>query len=372
VGALRGVKIADFSRVLAGPYATMLLGDMGAQVIKIERPLVGDDTRSWGPPYDLQGNSTYFQSVNRNKQGVTADLSTDAGRAKALAIISQSDVLVENFAPGTMEKFGLGYASLHQEFPQLIYCSISGFGSSDAGQALPGYDLLVQAMSGLMSITGSDADHPTKVGVALIDVIAGLHTALGITAALLHRSTGGQGQKVDINLLSSALSAMVNQSGAYAGAGVVPRAMGNAHPSISPYEVYQTRDQQIVIAVGNDAQFAQLCLVMGTEFAVDPRFATNPGRVSHRVELNSLLSAILVTKSAREWVAAFTQVGVPAGPINNIEEAIQLAQMLHLNPIVTIQDARDGSVSKTISNPIIFSDTPVEYSLGPPSLGMDD
>jgi len=371
VGALRGVKIADFSRVLAGPYATMLLGDMGALVTKIERPLVGDDTRSWGPPFDMQGTSTYFQSVNRSKRGVTADLATVAGRAKALGIISESDVLVENFAPGTMEKFGLGFARLHQEFPRLIYCSISGFGNSDTSKALQGYDLLVQAMSGLMSITGPDSAHPTKVGVALIDVIAGLHAALGITAALINRGAGGAGQKIEINLLSSALSAMVNQSGAYAGAGVIPQAMGNAHPSISPYEIYQTQDKQIVLAVGNDAQFSRLNAVMGTGFEIDPRFATNPSRVANRVELNSLMSAILLTKSAGEWVAAFTQMGVPAGPINDIEEAIELAQILQLNPVVTIQDPRDGGASKTISNPIIFSGTPVEYLLGPPALGVD-
>ena len=224
MSSLRGVKIADFSRVLAGPYATMLLGDMGARVIKIERPIHGDDTRSWGPPYDSDGRATYFQSVNRNKEGVTADLSTEAGRKKALDIISTSDVLVENFAVGTMEKFGLGYDELSKKFPQLIYASISGFGSSDEARALPGYDLLVQAMSGLMSVTGTDSNHPSKVGVALIDVMAGLHCSLGIVSALYSRTQTGKGQKIEINLLSSALSGMVNQSGAFAGAGVTPQA----------------------------------------------------------------------------------------------------------------------------------------------------
>ena len=202
MSALAGIKIADFSRVLAGPYATMLLGDMGATVVKIERPGKGDDTRSWGPPFTADGNSTYFESVNRNKLGVTADLSTLEGREKAMSLISESDVLVENFAVGTMEKFGLGYEQLKENFPHLIYCSISGFGSSEKAKSLPGYDLLLQAMSGLMSITGPDAEHPTKVGVALVDVIAGLHTALGITSALVHRGESGQGQKIEINLLS--------------------------------------------------------------------------------------------------------------------------------------------------------------------------
>jgi crotonobetainyl-CoA:carnitine CoA-transferase CaiB-like acyl-CoA transferase len=372
VGALRGVRVADFSRVLAGPYATMLLGDMGAHVIKIERPVVGDDTRSWGPPFDSQGRSTYFQSVNRNKEGVTADLSTEAGRAKALTIISESDVLVENFGVGVMEKFGLGYERLKDEFPHLIYCSISGFGSSEEGKLLPGYDLLVQAMSGLMSITGSDSEHPTKVGVALIDVVAGLHAALGITAAVVSRNETGHGQKIEINLLSSILSGMVNQTGAFSGAGVVPNSMGNAHPSITPYEAYKTKDKQIIIAVGNDGQFAKLCSVIGAPFATDPKFSTNPSRVSNRAELNTLMTSILVTKSADEWVAAFNKVGVPAGPINNIEQAIHLAERLELNPIVTIRDSRDGSISKTIANPIKFSQTPVIYRYGPPSLGIDD
>ncbi len=372
MGALRGVRIADFSRVLAGPYATMLLGDMGAHVIKIERPGVGDDTRSWGPPYDSLGRSTYFQSVNRNKEGVTADLTTDEGRAKAIAIIEESDVLVENFGAGGMEKFGLGYDRIKEEFPHLIYCSITGFGTSELGKELPGYDLLVQAMSGLMSITGPDSDHPTKVGVALIDVIAGLHTALGITAAVVSRNEIGRGQKVEINLLSSILSGMVNQSGAYAGSGVIPKAMGNAHPSISPYETYKTKDNQIVIAVGNDGQFAKLCEVMGAPFATDPKFSTNPNRVKNRTELNELMTAILVTKSATEWVEALNKVSVPAGPINNIEQAIHLAERLHLDPIVTISDSRDGTISRTIASPIKFSETPVVYRYGPPSLGIDD
>ena len=372
MGALRGVRIADFSRVLAGPYATMLLGDMGAHVVKIERPGLGDDTRSWGPPFDAEGRATYFQSVNRNKEGVTADLSTDTGRAKALTIISESDVLVENFGVGTMEKFGLGYDQLKEEFPRLIYCSISGFGGSEEGKSLPGYDLLVQAMSGLMSITGPDSDHPSKVGVALVDVVAGLHTALGITAAIVSRNETGQGQKIEINLLSSILSGMVNQTGAYAGAGVVPHSMGNAHPSISPYESYKTKDKQIVIAVGNDGQFAKMCAAIDAPFATDSRFLTNSDRVLHRKELNLLMTAILHTKGADEWVATLNKVGVPAGPINNIEQAIQLAERLELDPIVTIRDSRDGTISRTIANPIKFSGTPVVYRYGPPSLGIDD
>ena len=372
MSSLRGVKIADFSRVLAGPYATMLLGDMGARVIKIERPIHGDDTRSWGPPYDSDGRATYFQSVNRNKEGVTADLSTEAGRKKALDIISTSDVLVENFAVGTMEKFGLGYAELSKIFPQLIYASISGFGSSDEARALPGYDLLVQAMSGLMSVTGADSNHPSKVGVALIDVMAGLHCSLGIVSALYSRTQTGKGQKIEINLLSSALSGMVNQSGAFAGAGITPQAMGNAHPSIAPYEVYPTHDKKIVIAVGNDAQFAKFCGVLGADFQTDPRFETNSHRVKNRSKLNALLLPLFATRDAQELVNAFTKAGVPAGTINTVKEAVELAENLGLSPIVTIAEGRDGSSSRTIANPITFSDTPVQYRLAPPSLGIDD
>ncbi len=372
MSALDGIRVADFSRVLAGPYATMLLGDMGAEVIKVERPGLGDDTRTWGPPYDANGMATYYQSVNRNKKGITADLTTAEGREAALKLIERCDVLVENFAVGSMEKFGLGYAELSVKFPDLIYCSISGFGSSEEAKALPGYDLLVQAMSGLMSITGPDSDHPTKVGVALVDVVAGLHASLGIVAALHHRNLSGAGQKIEINLLSSALSAMVNQSGAFAGAGVVPVAMGNAHPSISPYESYATKDKQIVIAVGNDGQFAKFCAVLGIDFATDLRFATTPDRVANRASLNALLAPILAGKSAEEWAGLLTQAGVPAGPINTMDSAIALASRIGLQPIIEITDPRDGSVSKSIANPITFSATPVEYRLGPPRLGIDD
>ena len=350
----------------------MLLGDMGAEVIKVERPELGDDTRSWGPPFDSDHRATYFQSVNRNKRGITADLSTEVGRAKALDLIATCDVLVENFSVGTMEKFGLGYETLSAQYPALIYCSISGFGTSDAARELPGYDLLVQALSGLMSITGSDADHPSKVGVALVDVTAGLHTALGIVAALYHRKESGVGQKIEINLLSSALSAMVNQSGAYAGASVIPTAMGNAHPSIAPYEVYRASDTQIVIAVGNDGQFVKFCTVLGIDLAGDEKFHSNAERVIYRTELNALIAPILASKDGAYWIAKCTEVGVPAGLINNVEAAVNLAEKLGLSPVVTITDPRDATISKTIANPINFSATPVEYRLGPPALGIDN
>ena len=372
MSALAGIKIADFSRVLAGPYATMLLGDMGAEVIKIERPATGDDTRTWGPPFTSDGDSTYFQSVNRNKIGVTADLTTDLGRAQALAIISKCDVLVENFTVGTMEKFGLGYEELHKRFPKLIYCAISGFGESTAAAKLPGYDLLVQGMSGLMSITGPDENSPTKVGVALVDVIAGMHAALGISAALVSRAETGIGQKIAVNLLSSALSAMVNQSGAYAGAGVTPQSMGNAHPSIAPYEVYKAKDQYLIIAVGNDRQFVDLAKALNLDIATDLRFESNSARVANRTALNEFLNQKFMTETAAFWTEKLTAFGVPAGPINSIAEGVKLAIEIGLDPIVSITDSRSGKISKTIANPITFSETPVTYRLGPPDLGADN
>ncbi|MCX6453836.1 MAG: CoA transferase [Actinobacteria bacterium] len=364
MGALSDLVIADFSRVLAGPYATMMLADFGAEVIKVERLGTGDDTRTWGPPFAADGTSTYFQSINRNKNSVTADLTTDAGIAIAHKIISRSSVVVENFAPGTMEKFGLGYEELSRENPGLIYVAITGFGSGAKARELPGYDLLVQGMSGLMSITGEDSDHPTKVGVALIDVIAGLHAALAITTALHHRAKSGQGQKIEVNLMSSALSAMVNQSTAFIGAGVVPNAMGNAHPSIAPYESFKASDGHLIIAVGNDKQFALLLEVLNLR--PDPRFATNTERVKNRKELHELISQALSTKTVKQWSAQLMAVGVPAGPILTIEGAIETATNLGLQPVI------DVAGSKTIANPIIFSKTPVEYRKAPPSLGQDD
>jgi len=262
---LAGIKIADFSRVLAGPYATMLLADLGAQVIKVERPVVGDDTRGWGPPFDKDGNSTYFLSVNRNKEGLELDLTKESDQKAATDLIASCDVVVENFGPGGMEKYNLGYSKLIGNNPKLIYCSISGFGSSEKAASLPGYDLLLQGMSGLMSITGSDENNPSKVGVALVDVITGLHAVVGILAALRARDEQGIGQKVELNLLSSTLSALVNQASAYISAGIIPKAMGNAHPSIAPYQVFDAKDKKFIVAVGNDPQFIKFAGVISSD-----------------------------------------------------------------------------------------------------------
>lgn len=273
-GALSGIVVADFGRVLAGPYMTMLLADLGADVIKIERPGSGDDTRAWGPPF-AGGEATYFLGVNRNKRSVTLDLTDPGDLAAARAIVDRADVLVENFRPGTMEKLGLGYEDVRAGNPGLVYCSVTGFGTGE-GARLPGYDLLVQAMGGLMSVTGEPDGEGTKAGVALVDVITGLHAGLGVLAALRHRERTGEGQRVEVSLLSSLLSALTNQAAAHLGAGVVPRAMGNRHPSIAPYEVFEAADRPMVLAVGNDRQFRALCERLGLPgLAGDARFATN-------------------------------------------------------------------------------------------------
>lgn len=363
-GALAGVRIADFSRILAGPYATMLLADLGAEVIKVERPPLGDDTRQWGPPYDETGSATYFQSINRNKRSVAIDLSTDDGRAAARTLIESSDVVIENFVPGTMEKFGLGYDALRAKQPGLVYASITGFGRSDVAASMPGYDLLVQAVGGLMSITGPDPSRPTKVGVALVDVITGLHCAIGVLAALRHRDATGEGQRVDVSLLGSTLSALVNQAGAYVGAGVTPTAMGNAHPSIAPYETFDTADRPLALAVGNDGQFRNCVHVLGlAELADDPRFSTNPERVRYRAELRPLLQNVLLQRGADHWSDVFARVNVPCGPVNTMDEAFALATRLGLDPI------RIADGVRTVANPIGLSRTPARYELRPPDVG---
>lgn len=382
-GALDGLLIADFGRVLAGPYATMLLADLGAEVVKVERPGSGDDTRAWGPPWADGGQATYFQGVNRNKQSVAVDLTTDEGREAARALAVRADVVVENFRPGVMGRLGLDYESLREVNPRLVYCSITGFGSGE-GAALPGYDLLVQAVGGLMSITGDPHGEPTKVGVALVDVITGLHAAVGILAAVRHASSTGEGQKVEVNLLSSLLSALVNQAQGYVGAGVVPGRMGNRHPSIAPYEAFPTQDRLLVLAVGNDRQFGVLCEVLDLpQLAEDRRFATNDQRVAHRDELCVVLGNRLRTHPADHWFEALMGRGVPCGPINTIAQGFALAAELGLDPLVQVPHmaaaapglGQDGAVTPaavaTVANPIRLSRTPAVYRSAPPSLGQD-
>ncbi|WP_460073603.1 CaiB/BaiF CoA transferase family protein [Streptomyces sp. YKOK-I1] len=373
-GALDGLRIADFSRVLAGPYATMLLGDLGADVVKVERPGIGDETRAWHPPADSDGTSTYFLSVNRNKRSVVLDLTTESGREQARALVAECDVVVENFRPGTMERLGLGYDELRARKPELVYCSISGFGSG-AGAAIPGYDLLVQAVGGLMSVTGTAEGEPVKAGVALVDVITGLHASLGVLAALRHRDATGQGQRVEVNLLGSLLSALVNQASAFAVAGVIPGRMGNAHPSIAPYETFPTADRPIALAVGNDRQFAALAEVVGNAgLARDGRFRTNADRVTHRAELRDILTERLSSAGADHWSTVLLAAGVPAGPVNTIDDAFAFADRLGLPGIVdmpvALADGEGGRPSRQIAHPIALSGTPAQYRSPPPRLGQ--
>jgi crotonobetainyl-CoA:carnitine CoA-transferase CaiB-like acyl-CoA transferase len=363
-GALRNLHIADFSRVLAGPLATMLLGDLGADVVKIERPGIGDETRSWGPPYDHTGTATYFQAVNRNKHSVVIDLTSEDGVAQARALALDSDILVENFRPGLMDTLGLGYQSLRAEHPGLIYCSITGFGAQ--APQLPGYDLLVQALGGLMSITGTPDGPPQKVGVALVDVLAGLFAVNGILAAVIHRSATGEGQRVEVDLLSSLLAALVNQATAFTAGGFIPQRMGNRHPSITPYEVLQCGEGELVVAVGNDRQFAALCDVLGEpRLSADPRFVDNRARVTHREELVSALEAALAAASATSWSQRLLEARVPAGVVNDIAAAFELAAAIGLDPIVTLA-AEDGTEVRLPRNPIRLSATPPTYRSAPP------
>jgi crotonobetainyl-CoA:carnitine CoA-transferase CaiB-like acyl-CoA transferase len=364
---LAGVVVADFSRVLAGPYATMLLADLGAEVVKVERPLHGDDTREWGPPYS-DGVSTYFRSVNRGKRSVAWDLASPAGLVAARDLVRRADVLVENFRPGSLERLGLGWESVSALNPRLVYCSITGFGAGP-GAAMPGYDLLVQAVGGLMSVTGPDAGRPTKVGVAVVDVITGLHAVTGILAALRHRDATGQGQRIEVELLTSLLSALVNQVSGYLDAGVVPGPMGNRHPSIAPYETLPAADGTLALAVGNDRQFAALCEEIGRpDLAANPRFATNPVRVAHRDELAALLAGALAAAPVGEWVERLVARGVPCGPVNDVAEAVRLATLLGLNPVVDLPAAPGTVASRQVRHPVRYSATPPVHSSGPPRL----
>lgn len=364
-GALHGVRVADFGRVLAAPYSTMLLADLGAEVVKVERPGGGDETRTWGPPWS-DGESTYFLSVNRNKSSVVVDLSTDEGRRRARELVASSDVVVENFRPGTMERFGLGYDEMARLKPGLVYCSVTGFGPH-RGADLPGYDLVAQAVGGLMSITGSPESGPTKVGVALVDVVTGLHATVGILAALRHRDRTGEGQRVEVNLLSSLLSALVNQASTYLSTGQAPVAMGNRHPSIAPYEVLRTGDRPLAVAAANDKLFAALAAGIGRpELTADPRFATNADRVAHREELVHELEAALSEQPADHWFERLSALGVPCGPINDVGQAFALAERLGLDPVRSVPDgARAGSL-RTVANPISLSVTPATYRYAPP------
>jgi crotonobetainyl-CoA:carnitine CoA-transferase CaiB-like acyl-CoA transferase len=361
-GPLDGLVVADLSRVLAGPYCTMLLADMGATVIKVESP-AGDETRTWTPP-DRDGVATYYLSINRNKRSVVLDFNDGDDVELTRELLRRADVAVENFKPGGLHKFGLDYESVRALNPRLVYLSISGFGTAE-GAWLPGYDLVVQAVSGLMSLTGEPDGPAYRAGVAAFDVMTGLHGLIGVLAALRQRDETGEGQHVEVSLLASALSGLVNQSGAYAAAGVVPHRMGNAHPSVYPYQTMPTKDRDVIIAAANDRQFRSLCEVLGiAEIADDPRFRLNADRTANRAELHPLLLEKLHEWTADDLFLALNRAGVPCGPINSIAEGVQLADRLGLDPIVAVSGEIDA-----IRNPITFRGSQLRYDRPPPTLG---
>ena len=364
-GPLEGLVVADLSRVLAGPYCSMLLGDMGATVVKVEAP-AGDDTRTWMPPVK-DGVSTYYLSIGRNKRSVALDFRDPDDRDLAAELLRRADIVIENFRPGALAKFGLDYETVVESNPRLVYLSITGFGGAD-GAWLPGYDLIVQAVSGLMSLTG-DPDGPAfRAGISVFDVMAGLHGLIGVLAALHQRSETGRGQHVEVNLLSSAMSGLVNQTAAYTSAGVVPTRMGNAHPSLFPYETMPTADRDMIIAAGNDRQFRSLCEVLGIPgVADDARFATNADRTRNRDELRPLLLAELAEWTADDLFLALNKAGVPCGPVNTIGEGVELAESLGLAPRVELGTG-DRAVT-LVRNPITFGDAELRYELPPPELG---
>ena len=362
-GALSGIIVADFSRVLAGPLASQTLADLGADVIKIERPEGGDDTRQWGPPFVEEG-STYYLGLNRGKRSLTLDLKDPADQQLAHELCRRADVIFESFRPGTMDRLGLGWEAVRQYNPRAIYTSISAFGSSDEGAALPGYDLLVQAMSGYMSITGA-ADGPAmKPGTALIDLATGLYAATGTLAALQERERSGEGQHVDVALLDSALAMLLNVGSGFLNTGELPARTGNAHPSIAPYQTFPTATGDLALAVGNDAIFTRFCDAIGQpEIATDSRFATNSERVVHRDPLIAILSEIFADESAEIWTERLTAAGVPAGPVNDVAQAYKFADELGLEPIVELEGVR------STRSPMRLSRTPAVPQSRPPRLG---
>jgi crotonobetainyl-CoA:carnitine CoA-transferase CaiB-like acyl-CoA transferase len=359
-GAMDGIRVADFSRVLAGPLATMILGDLGADVVKIERPDTGDDTRAWGPPWSADGDSSYYLSVNRNKRSIALDLKDPADRDLARAIALRSDVVIENFRPGVMARAGLDHDTLARDRPDIVTCRIAGIGRGE----IAGYDFLAQAMGGLMSITGDADGEPRKVGVALVDVMTGLHAAIGILAALRHRDRTGEGQIVEVDLLSTTLFALANQASNWLTAGVVAQRMGNRHPSIAPYETLHAVDGPFVIAVGNDDQFRTLCALLDVaDLTDDERFATNAGRVGNRDALVHALEAALARDVAATWIERLSARGIPCGMVNQVDQAFALAESVGLDAVASI----DGV--DTVASPLHLSRTPVSYRSAPPALG---
>jgi formyl-CoA transferase len=369
-GALAGVRVLDLSRVLAGPYCTMLLGDYGADVIKVEEPGSGDGTRAWGPPW-AGDQSAYFLAANRNKRGITANLKSNEGVAIVQALAAISDVLIENFKPGTADRLGLGYAALAQANPRLVYCSLTGYGQTGPYRDRPGYDFVVQAQGGIMSITGPQEGEPYKVGVAIADITTGLFAATAILAALQERERSGRGQAIDVALLDAQVAWLANVAQNYLVTGEVPQRYGNAHPSIVPYETFPAADGAIAVAVGTDEQYRKFChAIERPDLCADERFCTNQARVINREELIPLLQAVFRTRPAAAWIDLLLSIGVPAGPINDVAAALEDVQVQARRMVQEVQHPSAGAIR--LLGPVArFSRTPAEIRLAPPPLGYD-
>ena len=376
-GPLKGITVLDLSRILAGPTCTQLLGDMGADIIKVERPNVGDDTRKWGPPYvqDAQGNDTdesaYYLSSNRNKRSITIDMTQSEGQELIRKLAKKSDILIENFKVGSMKKYGLSYDELKVINPKLIYCSITGFGQTGPYANRPGYDFLIQAMGGIMSFTGEPDGDPMKAGVGIADVMCGMYASNAILAALYHKTQTGTGQYIDISLLDSQVAWLVNGALNYLTSGELPARYGNGHPNIVPYELFPANDGYFVLAIGNDAQFQRFCeFAKAQDLSSDERFSTNQNRTHNRTQLIPLLRAITAQHSTEYWLNGLEQINVPCGPVNNMEQVFSDPQIKHREMQIEVPhpQSAEGNVS-LIANPIKFSETPVSYDRHPPVLG---
>ncbi len=376
-GPLKGVKVLDLSRILAGPTCTQLLGDLGANVIKIENPATkGDDTRQWGPPYvaDADGNpsdlSAYFMSANRNKKSVAIDIATAEGQAEIKRLASHADILIENFKPGGLAKYGLDYKALSQELPGLVYCSISGYGQTGPNSSKPGYDLMAQGYGGIMSLTGDPEGAPMKVGVGIADVMCGMYATVGILAALRHRDLTGEGQQIDLALVDAQIAWLINEGVNYLTSGDVPQRRGNGHPNIVPYDVYETSDGHVILAVGNDSQFGRFCDFIGrTELVDDTRFATNPARLENRDALNAILRPAVRSFDTETVISELENRKVPVGPVQTMDQVFDTEQVAARQMQIAMQ--ADPAEVKLIGNPLKFSRTPVTYRAAPPVFGAD-
>ena len=375
-GPLSGLRVLDLSRILAGPFATQILGDLGADVIKVERPGVGDDTRAWGPPFlkDADGRDTaesgYYLSANRNKRSLTLDLAHADGQDVTRRLAACSDVLIENFRVDGLRRLGLAYEQLRADNPRLIYCSITGFGQTGPYAARAGYDFLAQGMGGVMSVTGEAEGGPVKVGVAIADIMAGMYGAVAILAALHHRQATGEGQYIDIGLLDTSVEWLANQGMNYLLSGQAPGRMGNAHPNIAPYQVFATADGHVIVAAGNDAQFARLCAALGaSELAQDERFRSSARRVRHRQALTAELRPLLTGRTTRDWLANLQAADVPCGPVNAIDQVFADEQVRARGMQIAMSHPATGESLPLIGSPLNLSATPVAYRRPPPMLG---